>query len=362
MTTTACVSRSCGSIYNRNRPNSVRGPNGPRILFLLGTLAISILARPAVAAPRATLIPAEFDFGRVQQGAKIAHTFTLHNGGDSPLTIERVEMSLPGMTCRFPHVVAPGTDAAIAVEWDTSRVQGKLRGQASLATDDPALSPARLDLSADVVGLFELSPLPEVFLSEFVGEDKSAELTLTVNGPRPVEIRLAGHGGTVDAALSPEEPGRSYRISVRAAGTAVPGRRDDSLVFSTNDPAHPRIEVPVHLLVKQDLYANPEDVDFGEVSLAAIQRDPRIFQLLAQNFFVKRRKGAFRLLRLWSDVAALDFRATPSAGANSSFQIGVNLRPESLRPGSLEGNIWAETDDPKFPRVSVRVHGRIVEH
>jgi hypothetical protein len=39
----------------------------------------------------------------------------------------------------------------------------------------------------------------------------------------------------------------------------------------------------------------------------------------------------------------------------------VELRQEALRPGSLDGTMTIDTDDPKFPHLSVRVHGRVVD-
>jgi hypothetical protein len=37
------------------------------------------------------------------------------------------------------------------------------------------------------------------------------------------------------------------------------------------------------------------------------------------------------------------------------------LRAQGLQPGTLEGTIWIDTDDPEFPRLTVRVRGRLVE-
>jgi hypothetical protein len=77
---------------------------------------------------------------------------------------------------------------------------------------------------------------------------------------------------------------------------------------------------------------------------------------------VKKREGAFRLRDIRSDVAALELRATPPVGhTNETVRIDAGLRPEALEPGSLEGTISIDTDDPEFPHLIVRVHGRVVD-
>jgi len=121
------------------------------------------------------------------------------------------------------------------------------------------------------------------------------------------------------------------------------------------------IRLPVHVLVKADVYANPDEIDFGEVALDHLRRQPRAAPFLEQTTFVKKRAGAFRLRGIRSNVHALDIRATPSSAASGTFRIDVTLRAEALRPGSLDGTIFIDTDDPTFPRLTIRVRGQVVD-
>jgi len=41
------------------------------------------------------------------------------------------------------------------------------------------------------------------------------------------------------------------------------------------------------------------------------------------------------------------------------FQIDVRLRPETVRPGKLEGRIRIATSDPRFPELVVPVQGEV---
>ena len=85
-------------------------------------------------------------------------------------------------------------------------------------------------------------------------------------------------------------------------------------------------------------------------------------KLLERFVMLRKREGTFRIVDIRSDVGALDLRTTPTAPTEStSFRLDAGLHAERLKAGSLDGTIWVETDDPDFPRLAVRVRGRVVE-
>jgi hypothetical protein len=195
----------------------------------------------------------------------------------------------------------------------------------------------------------------------FRDEDVQRDLTLRDNQPEPAAIRLRESSNAhFLAALKPLEPGRLWQLTVRAAPGTAPGRYDETLELESDDAAIGRARISVHLLVKADLSADPVDIDFGEIPLERVRKDPRLLPALAQKVFLKKRRGDFRLLSLHSDVPALLLTATPASGASDSFEIKVGLRAEALRPGSLEGTITIETDDKEFPRLSIRVQAIVM--
>jgi hypothetical protein len=303
-----------------------------------------------------------YDAGRVRRGEKIVHVFRIHNDGNARLEFTGATLSRKGMTCRLSPPLAPGADGTISIEWSTENIAGKVRGEAKILTNDPMNRSIPLELSGEVYGPLDIEPIPAVFISMFRDEDVRRELTLRDNQSEPGTIRLLETPNVhFLAALQPVEPGRVWQLTVRAAPGTAPGRYDETLEVESDDAAIGRVRLSVHLLVKADLYADPSDVDFGEIPLQRVRKDPRVLPLLAQTVIVKRRRSDFRLLSLHSDVPSLNLAATPPSGASDSFQVAVGLRPDALRPGSLDGTITIETDDPKFPRFSIRVHGRVVE-
>jgi len=311
-------------------------------------------------APRAVLRDAPFDFGSVRKGEKIVHAFRIHNGGNAKLEFKGASLSMPGMSCRISPPIEPGADGTISVEWVTDQVQGRLHGSVNVATNDPANPSIDLALSGRVVGPLDIEPIPGVFLSAFRDEGVHRELTLTSNESGKVALRAESvPGAHYAASLEPTEAGRTWKLTVGAAPKTSPGRYDETLRLVSDSPAIGTVDLPVHVYVKADLYANPDDLDFGDIPLERAKRQPAGAPFLAQTFFVKSRARAFRVAGIRSDIAALDLRIEPAGGASQSFQVDARLRPAALAPGSLEGTITIETDDPDFKTLTVRVRGSV---
>ena len=333
-----------------------------RHIALALVFAASMSPSAARPEPRAAFGPTQYDFGSVRRGEKVVWRFRLHNVGDTPLELMGVHFSMPGMTAKLPGQIEADGEGAIFLEWATGRVQGSVRGVAIVQTNDRRAPSVTLVLAGTVHAPIDIEPLAAVFLSSFRGEDVRRELTLRSNQPGPVTLRFDSDRGThYMATLEPVEPGRSWRLTVKPAPETRPGRYEETLKIGSDDPAIGQLDLAVHVFVKADVYANPDEIDFGEIPLSRIRQQPGALRFLEQFVIVKKREGAFRLRGIRSDVAALDLRATPASGESGAFRIDAGLRAQGLQPGTLEGTIWIDTDDPEFPRLTVRVRGRLVE-
>jgi hypothetical protein len=325
-------------------------------------LAASLWPSLVLSEPQAVFSRTQHDFGDVRRGDKVTHSFRLHNGGDTRLEVSGVQFSMPGMSARLPRTVAPGDDATVVLEWTTDRVQGSVRGVAVVETNDPRARSVPLRLAGTVHGPLDIEPVPAVFLSAFRGEDVGRELTLRSNQPGPVTLRLASQPGAHHVAdLTPIEPGRSWRLTVKLAVGTPPGRYEETLEVQSSDDAIGTLRLTVHVLVKADLYVGPDEIDFGEIPLDRVRLQPNAAAFLEQTAFVKKRAGEFHVRGVRSDVDALAIRVTPSSGASATFRIDVGLRAQALRATTLDGTIFIDTDDPTYPHLTLRVFGRVVD-
>ena len=309
-------------------------------------------------APRAVFREERRDLGLIRQGESIVHEFFVHNAGKAALQFQGASLSLPGMTCHLPREVAPGGDGRIQIELSTSHLQGRVEAEAVVRMNDPARPERRLVVTGDVEGPIELKPLPEVFLSAFQGENAARAMTLVNHQKQPIAARQFRPGGAhFTSHLRPIEVGRLFELVVGVAPGVTSGRYEESLRIEVDGPEAVRLEVPVHLMVKADLYASPDVVDFGDIPLDRAAQAPGVFDLLRQTILVKKRAGEFRIASVRTDVPALLLTTAP-LDSSATFRIEVALSPERLARGTLLGSIWVATDDPKFPEIVIPIHGR----
>jgi hypothetical protein len=122
----------------------------------------------------------------------------------------------------------------------------------------------------------------------------------------------------------------------------------------------PRLIVPVNVLVKPDVYVNPETIDFGRVSSKELSNKPSALELLTQSLIVRKRTGSFSITAVTSDIPFVTTRRSPDGNVGSEvFRIDVALVADRLRPGPIGGTVTIVTDDKEFPEIVVPVRGEI---
>jgi hypothetical protein len=329
----------------------------PRLL--LACCLIALAAAPAPQRP-ATAAPVTHHFGRVRQGETVTHEFTLRNPSASgPVRVLRVELNGPGMTARFKPETPAGQPVSIRVAWNTSKIEGEVEAQGVVRWADPKLPVTAFTIAGHVVPPIELRPMGVAFFSVFTDERAEQVIQLLNHEPRPLIVqKIAPAGSHFTAALRELERGRRYEVRVSVPAGLAPGRFMERLAVHTDSPARPVLQIPVNVLVKADLYANPEVVEFGNVPGAAVRRNPALGKLLTQTFLVKHRQRPFEIRRVTTDVPGLTIRVSPG-GSQPTHQIDVSLADDQLIPRSLNGSIRLLTSDPGVPRILIPVRGQI---
>jgi hypothetical protein len=246
----------------------------------LGSIAVAVtlfvFGLPALAAPeapRAVFPVTSQDFGTVLQGEKIVRDVPLRNQGSAPLTIEGGDLSMPGMKARFQRVIGPGEAAKITLEWDTSGVTGEVRAEAVFRFNDPAEPKVTLTLNGVAKPPIEIQPRPAVFFSVWTGESVERTVAIVNNEERPLHILgLEPDGKHFAASLRTVEPGKVYNLVVKVPPETPPGRYMEAVYLKTDHPTLSRLKIGVNVFVKAELYADPQVVDFGRVSLDRLAR------------------------------------------------------------------------------------------
>src|SRR5262245_14299524 len=251
-------------------------------------------------------------FGTVLQGSKVVHSFTLRNDGTAPLTIRRVDLSEHSMKARFAPLIPPGKEGQVRVEWDTDQIAGEVEAEAVVRFEEPARPGLTFVLKGIVTPAIEFLPYPAVFASVFAGEGAERRVRIVNHEDRPLAIRrVISDSPHFAASLVTLEPGRLYELRVEVPKSVPPGRYAEALSLDTDHPARGRIPIAVNLFVKTELYADPEAIDFGVVSLDELAQAPSLVGFLTQTVMIKKRKGNFRVKAVESDLQFLVIARPP---------------------------------------------------
>jgi len=321
-------------------------------------LTAAAFAGEAGASPQARLTVTDHDFGEVRQGQTVSHDFPVRNLGKGVLRIERAELSRSDMTLRAGPI-EPDSEGKISLELKTAEFAGKIEVQALVFFNDPLLPKAVLTLRGRVRPPIEIRPFGAVFLAAFKDEPVERVLTLVNNEAKPISIKpIRTDGSRFTASLKTVEPGKVYSVSVRVIPGTPAGRYEETLVIEAATPEVKVLKIPVHLFVKPDLYAAPDAVDFGEISLEQIRSSAEILDLLKQTILVKSRRDPFSIVSVVCDLPAVTMRQTPSS-PSQTFRIDVSLNQARLERGPLRGAIVVKTSDSELPELRIPVRGDV---
>lgn len=301
---------------------------------------------------------AEHDFGTVRQGQQVVHAFDIANTLDRELLLTGAEARAAGLRVRFPPSIPPGRSGKVTVEWDTSGVRGRVRGEVLIALRGAPEPQLRLVLAGVVQPLLEFRPMAAAYFSVWAGDAAEQTITIVSNDERPLNItRMELKGAHFQAKLLIAEEGRVHELRITVPAGTEPGRFMESVTLVTDHPRYPEFRVPVNVLVKADVYVNPETVQFGRPSLATLQ--PGTMEFLTQTFMLKKRQGRLRIRSVESDVASLIITRDPPDSESDAFRFDVALSKERLARGPLNGTIRIFTDDPDFPVLTIPVTGEV---
>jgi Protein of unknown function (DUF1573) len=307
-----------------------------------------------------TVASPNYDFGVVKQGERVSHAFEIRNTGEAPLHIEKVEMSLPGMTSRFRPEVLPGGFVPINVEWNTTGFSGETEATALVYTDDPKRPQTELHLTATIRAPIEFVPFPAVFFTAYQDEAPEKHIRIVNHEADALElggIQFAENHYTIQ--LRTVRPGREFELVVKVRPGVPFGRYTEPIYIATNITERPRLHIQANLFVKPELYAFPEDIDFGALRLSELEQNPKLMRLLTQTTVVTSRSRALEIVSVDSDLPFLRLAYDAPAGLQQKSRITVDLIREELKKGRIQGAIVIRTSDPLHAMFEIPVHGEI---
>ena len=330
------------------------------LLSLIGAAVVNGSLHAQAGSPQASVPAPSHDFGTVRRGEPLTHTFAVLNEGTAPLTILRIEMTVPGTKTRFRKTIPPGESGQIAMEWDTSTLQGEFEAEAVVHLNDPDQKKVSLTLRAVVKAALEFVPSPQVFFSAYRDETPERTVQIVNNEAKPLTITGAESSDHYDVSVVTARSGFAYDVRIKVRPDVPFGRyANEPIYLRTDSPDRPRLQLFANLFVKPDFYAAPEDVSFGTISLERLPRDVRMLQMLQQSISLTNREGPIEIERIDSDIPALHITRTPSSGSSQRFRIDISLAPDKVVRGPIAGTLRIVTTNPASPELIIPVRGDV---
>ncbi len=207
---------------------------------LFGLVPVITHAGAGLLVPEST-----FDAQRVMEGEVVEHTFTVVNPGTRPVAIRAVKPDCGCTTARFDPAVAPGKQATITLQLDTSGYAGEIAKHTRVITDDPDQSMIILTMKARVWTPISVSQNYVVFKGT-AGEALTETIEIEAGTDRPLTLEAGAFDleGKVAHRIEEVEPGRRFRVHVSSLPGPA-GQYHGSLRLKTNYPEMPEIEIRI---------------------------------------------------------------------------------------------------------------------
>lgn len=324
-------------------------------------MAVAVwLSSAAVYASLAPSSSNDFVFGKVLSGVVLTHEFMVRNESGAALKIARVQLTPPLIVTSMPAVVAAGSIARIVVRLDTAGRRGRYRGDIDVLWADEATPAASFTVQGEIVPLVEISPAPVIFLAARRGEERHVSVDIINHETQPLTIEGVAHAqDRFTTTLDTIDEGRRFRLTLVLKPDGPSGRYSETIRLRTSSERERTMEIVANTYLRERVYTFPDDVDFGTLSLSAIERNPALLEAAAQTLMVYQFGGSNFIARIKARPPELE--ATSERGPQGDrYQNTVSLAADRLSVGPIRGSILIETNDPQFPELVVPVSGLVV--
>lgn len=148
-----------------------------------------------VPAPRIEVDQEVFDFGKINRGDKVSHTFKVKNAGNADLFIKRVRSSCECTVVKeFTKTLKPNEITEIKVTFDTKNYRKQVSKYVYIESNDPETPNKRLTITGEIeLPLAEVSIYVKLNESELVvskGKKIAQRIVIRNNGRQ--ELKLKG--------------------------------------------------------------------------------------------------------------------------------------------------------------------------
>jgi hypothetical protein len=363
--------------------------------------------------PKIDVQPMMIDLGDTPVGVIAKHTVTVQDVGAGPLTITSIALVADGsapespdlaisLGAMLPSTLATGSTLTFAVQ-HVPRDDQLDKGVVRILSNDPARQSVDVPITQSAIPAPKVAAVPDVARADVEADTPGGVTTLIVSvelgavalgtqstqtlfivnagtGNVPLAVKSialvdtpAGSGLSVTATPDPAAkaiylpllgsksataPLRSVRTQVTWAPTSASASISATLRVTTNDPATPVLDLPVHGGQSMGsgpalVLAPPSGLGFGTVAVGQMTSLDVVATNMGQGALVI--QPLMLTASASGSFALADSPAQVTLMPGASHPYAVTFRPE--RAGSLQGTVHISSNDPMHSAVDYPLTG-----
>lgn len=321
------------------------------ILFGLPLLGAPLAAQTnSSSGPIIQFDNAAYNFGKVNNGEFVTHTYFVTNAGDATLEITNVHPAC-GCTTTAPwtHEIPPGQSGSIPIKFNSSHFSGNVIKTIDVYSNAKNQPHAILHLTGAIWKPVVLTPQMATITASLDSSSPAmssvrilnqSDQPLTLSDPVPSNKKFA-------AEIKTTRPGKEYQLVISALPPFAVGNTPGTISLKTSLSNMATLNVSVFLSVQPAVVVSPSRVSLGPCP-----------DRWTTNYVFIHGNGT-NLLSL-SEPSCSDSRVTvsirPIQPARSMFNLAIALPPNYQIPPSQHVTVTVKTSNPKFPLVTIPLH------
>jgi Protein of unknown function (DUF1573) len=277
------------------------------------------------------------DFGSVPRGQVVTHPFRIVNTTKQPVHIASVRVSCGRCSSAraLKTTLQPGEETAILATMDTNQFVNTKSITIWVLFDQPRVEEVRLWVQANSREDVTFSPDNIAFGKVKGGTTQESKITITFLGGTQTQIQeLKSDSNYVQAVMKEvkRQNGESaYEVTAKLRKDTPAGKWYTDIWLKTNNPAMPKLRVPVTVEVEAALSVNPSSVSLGQIK-AGTETDRKV---------IIRGVRPFRIIGITGTDKQLQVRQANNESKTVHI-LTVTLNPDE--PGDLTRIIRVQTD------------------
>jgi hypothetical protein len=319
---------------------------------------VAFAATSAAAAPTIQVEPSAIDLGVIQAGNVFERFVEVTNAGDGTLVIEDVQTSCGCTAASVDGVVelGPGVTQKVRVTFDSKDMDGTIKKNVTIKTNDPEMPAFIVELHADVhqsvrwlPKYLAVSRIGKSVYDETVELQSDTNLDLKVTSARILGGTLKDNESRIfDLVADPrQEVGERYvhRFHVKLHDDAKPQKISETLEVVTNQPApNDVLKFPIRGEISGRIRVVPS---------FAVLRMVESGQETDRDLTLTATEGTFKVLSAEVEGSPVKVEVHPD---DTGKQTVIRLLYTGEEPGT-QGvrTLLVKTDDPDQPMIEVPV-------